>query len=297
MGQIYSAVRLWDGTESRFNELFCGENRENLCYFEFMQRDLATVRNDWELLARLDPKWAILTEPSKVDGAWESSQFFDSGRREVEQVICLLREVAPDRTAERALDFGCGLGRLSRALSAYYTRVDGIDIAPSMIAQAQELNIGYDRCFFSVNERSDLKLFPRNAFDLIYTNFVLQHMPAMLAEGYLREFVRCARPDGLIIFQTVARRRLTIGSVNQVLQYALYPFVPAWFLRAYRLRKSKGRHAEFLSKLPKIAMRMYVLRQRRVKEAMEPSCDLLTTRDTSLKNDMFENIMYVYRKR
>jgi ubiquinone/menaquinone biosynthesis C-methylase UbiE len=188
----------------------------------------------------------------------------------------LFREVAPNRAAERALDFGCGLGRLTRALSAYYARVDGVDIARSMIGQAQELNIGYSRCFFTVNERPDLKLFPDDAFDLIYTNLVLQHMPAKLAEGYIREFVRCTKPGGLTVFQTVA---------------------PAWFLRAYRLRKSKSQNAEFFAKLPKVAMRMYVLRQRRVKAVMEPSCELLRTRDTSVKNDMFENIMYVYRKR
>lgn len=261
-----------------------------------MQPDLVAVRNDWELLAQLDPKWAILTEPSKLGGTWEDQEFFDSGRREIDKVITFLREVAPNHTSERALDFGCGIGRLSRALSAHYERVDGVDIARSMIGQAQELNSGFSRCFFSVNERSDLTLFPENTFDLIYTNFVLQHMPVRLAEGYLSEFVRCVKPNGLIVFQTVARRRLTVGSINQVVQYAAYPLVPAWLLRAYRLRKSKGRNTEVLAKLPKIAMRMYVMRPRQVKAVMEPSCELLRTRDTSVEHDMFENIMYVYRK-
>jgi predicted SAM-dependent methyltransferase len=42
--------------------------------------------------------------------------------------------------------------------------------------------------------------------DLIYTKFVLQHLPSVeLVRSYLSEFVRILRPGGLLVFQLPSR--------------------------------------------------------------------------------------------
>lgn len=37
-----------------------------------------------------------------------------------------------------ALDFGCGVGRLTRALAAFFDRATGVDISSSMIEEAKK---------------------------------------------------------------------------------------------------------------------------------------------------------------
>ena len=53
-----------------------------------------------------------------------------------------------------------------------------------------------------VNDREDLHPFDDDSFDMIYSKWVLQHLPGTsLMKSYIREFVRVLRPDGLLVFQ------------------------------------------------------------------------------------------------
>ncbi len=101
----------------------------------------------------------------------------------------------------RALDFGCGVERLTQALTCYFAQVDGIDIAPSMIALAKEYNQHGDKCTYHLNEATDLSLFADNSFDFIYSNITLQHMEPRYAKQYIQEFIRLLTPQGLVVFQ------------------------------------------------------------------------------------------------
>src|SRR5580704_9264608 len=61
------------------------------------------------------------------------------------------------RAGTRVLDVGCGVGRWSRLLAARGAEVTGIDLSPTMIAQAQRRataeGVG-DRCRFLVQDLS-----------------------------------------------------------------------------------------------------------------------------------------------
>src|SRR5262249_48837046 len=100
----------------------------------------------------------------------------------------------------RALDFGCGVGRLTQALARHFETVVGVDIAPSMLRGARKYNKFGDRCQYVLNERDDLRLFESNSFDFIYSNRVLQHMRPEYGKSYLREFIRVLSPEGLLVF-------------------------------------------------------------------------------------------------
>ena len=104
-----------------------------------------------------------------------------------------------------ALDFGCGAGRLTRALSYYFDRSTGVDVSETMIAKARELNQDRTQCTFQVNDTDDLAVFSSNYFDLIFTILVLQHVPSVsLIKGYIKEFARCLKPGGILVFQLPA---------------------------------------------------------------------------------------------
>ena len=100
----------------------------------------------------------------------------------------------------RALDFGCGVGRLTRALADRFDTCDGVDVAASMVERARALNGDNERVRFHHNDAPDLQLFGDESFDFILALIVLQHMEPRLMRGYLREFLRVLRPGGVAYF-------------------------------------------------------------------------------------------------
>jgi ubiquinone/menaquinone biosynthesis C-methylase UbiE len=103
---------------------------------------------------------------------------------------------------DRALDFGCGLGRMTRALAAHFDACIGIDISEEMVRGARAANADVTNVSFEVNPATDLRRFEDASFDLVYSMIVLQHVPDRDAiESYVREFCRVLRPGGLAVFQ------------------------------------------------------------------------------------------------
>jgi SAM-dependent methyltransferase len=163
--------------------------------------DLQQVQANWNEFGARDPFWAVCTAPDKKGNRWDVDEFFQTGAEEVDRVMARLGEFDWRIERRRALDFGCGVGRLTRRLAHYFTEVWGVDIAPSMIEQANRHNCHPDRCRFVVNAANDLGTFPDSHFDLVYSNMVLQHMEPRYALAYVREFLRVLVPGGLAVFQ------------------------------------------------------------------------------------------------
>jgi ubiquinone/menaquinone biosynthesis C-methylase UbiE len=169
--------------------------------------------------------WAVLTEPERHGGKWDEAEFFATGRREIADVMSLAESLG--RPAERrdALDFGCGVGRLTQSLAEHFDTATGVDIAPSMLRTAEHYN-KRDNCRFVLNERPDLSVFEDESFDFVYSTIVLQHMPPEFALGYIREFARVLRSGGLAVFT------LPAGPSNTLIG-RLYRVVPRPLIYAY----------------------------------------------------------------
>ena len=114
---------------------------------------------------------------------------------------------------DRALDFGCGLGRMTRALAAHFDDCVGVDISEEMVRGAREANADLGNVSFEVNHATDLRRFDDASFDLVYSMIVLQHVPDRDAiESYVREFCRIVRPGGLAVFQLPSHIPASSGS-------------------------------------------------------------------------------------
>jgi SAM-dependent methyltransferase len=161
----------------------------------------------WEDAARKDPLWAILSDPAKRNRAWDVDAFFETGRREIARVFSDLRALGYSLQPGDALDFGCGVGRLTQALAPSFQRVTGVDISPTMIRLAERLNRFPDRVRYLVNARPDLVVLPAVSFDFIYSDIALQHIPPDQSRAYIAEFLRVLRPGGLAVFQVTAEHR------------------------------------------------------------------------------------------
>jgi SAM-dependent methyltransferase len=187
-------------------------------------------QGDWEDLAQLDPLFAILTAEGKEFGKWDSDEFFASGKAEIDSLMTRCGIKIGDNG--KALDFGCGVGRLSRALSSYFGEVHGVDISPEMVRLASQFTPG---CKFLVNDSTDLKVFRNDSFDFIYCNIVLQHQPdEETAKSYIAEFVRIIKPAGIAVFQIPCK--LALRTTLQPKR------------RLYSLLRSVGISADFIYK-------------------------------------------------
>jgi SAM-dependent methyltransferase len=163
-------------------------------------------RQDWEQLAEVDPLWAVLTRADKRGGRWDRDEFLATGESEVAEVMGAAEELGAPSQHGRALDFGCGPGRLTRALAGRFETAVGVDISEAMVASARLLNTDVEGCEFRVNESADLDQFGAGEFDFVYSNLVLQHLPDReLVYGYVAEFLRVATPTGLVVFGLPAR--------------------------------------------------------------------------------------------
>lgn len=162
---------------------------------------LEEVQRTWDRLAVEDPLWAIHSVPDKKGNRWEWSEFMATGISEIEQLTRYLADRGLRYGRRHALDFGCGVGRLSQALADHFDRVTGLDISPSMLELARARNRSGERCTYVLNQSGSLSVFQDGEFDLIYSNVTLQHVPRRLALGYIAEFVRILAPGGILVFQ------------------------------------------------------------------------------------------------
>jgi SAM-dependent methyltransferase len=157
-------------------------------------------RRDWEDLAAEDLYWSILSDPDKRFGGWDVESFLESGRAEIAASLERAATFGLPRAHERALDFGCGAGRLTRELSERFDEAVGVDISERMIEEARRVT--GSTATFVVHVTPDLRIFRDSSFDLVYTSNVLQHISdSPVIALYLAEFVRVLRPGGLLTFQ------------------------------------------------------------------------------------------------
>jgi SAM-dependent methyltransferase len=203
-------------------------------------------RGRWESLAR-DPYFAVVNKERYRDaGSREDARrdFFESGESDVAATFEVLASLAGARTFRHALDYGCGVGRLTIPLSSRCERVTGADISEAMLAEARRnaTEMGADNTCFV---RSDQLFAGEGAgrFDLIHSYIVFQHIAPRVGLEITRNLLGRLEPGGFgALHYTFARmaplgRRMVnrlrrwIPPINAAVnlvqrQPAFQPFIP-----------------------------------------------------------------------
>jgi SAM-dependent methyltransferase len=172
--------------------------------------------DQWERNSRADALWSVLSAPGKRGRKWEEREFFETGLENVRGLFEALEARGLTPKPGKALDFGCGVGRLTQALAPKFQSVIGVDAAPTMIRLAQSYNRQGSRVEYRLNQAEDLSQLPSEEFDCILSLIVLQHIPTPVVFAYLREFRRLLAPGGVLVFQIPSQpRHLPLGWVQR----------------------------------------------------------------------------------
>jgi len=167
--------------------------------------NLHDLQRHWDAFGEQDPMWAILTDPARKGRRWTAEEFFATGVEEVGALMTEARAFGLPAARRRALDFGCGLGRLTQALANHCDAVTGLDVAPSMIAQAAAFNRHGGRVVYQVQAAPPFRDIASRSADVVYTGRVLQHIAPVYARDYIRELARVVAPGGFLSFDVPSR--------------------------------------------------------------------------------------------
>jgi SAM-dependent methyltransferase len=125
------------------------------------------------------------------------AEFFRTGTAHVDALWSeIARCFVPDFRPDRALDFGCGVGRVALPLAARCRQVLGVDIAPEMVAESRANAIaeGISNVTFEVADGLDRV---EGLFDFVHSMVVLQHVPPRLGYGMFERLVSLVAPGGI----------------------------------------------------------------------------------------------------
>lgn len=156
---------------------------------------------EWEKLGRKDPYFGVLSDEkfrtARIDAA-ARTEFFESGERHVATCFETIRRcLAPSFAPRRALDFGCGVGRIVIPLARRCAEVVGVDVSPAMLAEGlRNCDQSGLRNVTLVDGGGGLGAVT-GSFDFIHSFIVFQHIPAPQGERIAGELLDRLEPGGV----------------------------------------------------------------------------------------------------
>lgn len=98
----------------------------------------------------------------------------------------------------RALEIGCGPGRLMKPLSRHFAEIHGVDVSDEMIRLARERLRDIPSAHPQATDGASLAQFADASFDFVYSYAVFQHIPSRdVVYQYMRETCRVLKPGGI----------------------------------------------------------------------------------------------------
>ncbi len=130
---------------------------------------------------------------------------------------------AEERGSWRALEIGCGSGRLMRPMSRHFLEIHGVDVAGDAIRQARENLKDVAHAHAREIHGTSLEDFADESFDFVYSFALFPYIPSQeLVLAFLREIRRVLRPGGLarLQFNGSAGQSGAAFSSHELLEFA-----------------------------------------------------------------------------
>lgn len=104
--------------------------------------------------------------------------------------------------ADRVVEIGCGVGRVTRALAAGAADVRALDVSPRMLHLAREHNPDLKNVQWLEGDGTSLAGVDESSADVCFSHVVFQHIPdPAVTLAYVEDMGRVLRPGGWSAFQ------------------------------------------------------------------------------------------------
>lgn len=201
--------------------------------FDGLSEGLMGTDRDWENWGAVDPYFGVYSRERFRSGSMTSearNEFFVSGEEHIARTLRDLRDAFGDEPSVRsALDFGSGVGRLVIPLARRAERVTGVDISPSMIAEAERNCAAAGVANTTFVESDDRISRVSGTFDLVHSYIVLQHVAWSRGRGILQALADRVAPGGHLAVQILTGH--DASPLVRGLVRLRYAFPPANWLR------------------------------------------------------------------
>ena len=163
---------------------------------------------DWVKIGLDEPYWGVISAERyarrNLDDA-AMDEFYTSGQAEIDALVGKVSQTfGAWKTASNALDFGCGVGRLSLAMMKWASSVTGYDISPGMLSLARDRAGGKANLSFTLE-------FPQGPFDWINSFIVFQHIPPDRGMELLERMLYELAEDGVLTLHFTLYRNAALA--------------------------------------------------------------------------------------
>ena len=163
-----------------------------------IKKDFDQLQDTWKNFGTVSPHWSVLTQekykPHHIQNS--ESEFYDTGNHDFDFFQSILKKHDYTFKDKVILDFGCGVGRLTKPCSEVSDKVYGMDISEPHLEIAR--NNVPSANFFLVNGYKTLPKLPKKP-NIIFSWMVLQHIRPKLIEMYIVYLLRILSHGGIAL--------------------------------------------------------------------------------------------------
>lgn len=164
----------------------------------------------WQRWGEKEPYYAVVTDEKYLNenlGDERVEEFFERGKQHLENTITLIQKhVDASFAPTRALDFGCGTGRVLVPLAERCETVVGVDVSDGMLREAAS------NCT-ARTQSPNWRLINTQAFlddlsiryDFLHSHIVFQHIRRRAGERLLKLLLERLEPGGAVALQFMYR--------------------------------------------------------------------------------------------
>jgi SAM-dependent methyltransferase len=188
--QLHELIGDHSAENQRLHRLLATLSQPALMGDDAVQRSSPSGEDGWPLPPPLMRYW--------VSGTDDPEWFLEGGRLGARTITeTLARHGIAFETFDSILDFGCGCGRVLRALNTFRSvRLHGSDCNAAAIAWCNE-NLGFAQ--FGTNLLAPPTRYRPHSFDFIYAFSVFSHFSEPLQVPWIEELTRILKPGGLLL--------------------------------------------------------------------------------------------------
>jgi 2-polyprenyl-3-methyl-5-hydroxy-6-metoxy-1,4-benzoquinol methylase len=159
------------------------------------------AKNLWEEIAASEAYFGVSTfekyRSAELDEATKR-EFFESGREHVDLIFRELEDAfGPIGRSTKALDYGCGVGRVLLPLAERCGSVVGVDISSRMIDEARKNLTAAGLGSFELRRSEDFLDADVGEFDLVHSYIVLQHVEPQIGYRIIEKMLKSLKKGGV----------------------------------------------------------------------------------------------------